>query len=100
MTRREHLLIILMEECAEVAHRASKALRFTLEEVQPGQPLSNAQRLVAEMADLYAVFVLLNKDGALDRITWEAVEAKKKKVEEFLLYSEKMGTLGGGDGQE
>jgi len=31
------VLTILMEECAEVIQRASKALRFGLDEVQPEQ---------------------------------------------------------------
>ncbi len=35
MNRRDHLLDILAEECAEVAIRVSKALRFGLDEV-PG----------------------------------------------------------------
>ena len=30
MTREEHLLTIVAEECAEVAQRATKALRFGL----------------------------------------------------------------------
>jgi hypothetical protein len=30
MTRKEHLLVIAMEECNEVAQRLSKALRFSL----------------------------------------------------------------------
>jgi hypothetical protein len=40
MTRDEHLMTIAMEECAEVAQRVSKAVRFGMEEIQPGQPLN------------------------------------------------------------
>jgi hypothetical protein len=35
MNPTEHLLSCLAEECAEVAQRASKSLRFGLSEVQP-----------------------------------------------------------------
>jgi hypothetical protein len=37
MTREQHLLTILAEECGEVVQRASKAIRFGLDESQPGQ---------------------------------------------------------------
>jgi NTP pyrophosphatase (non-canonical NTP hydrolase) len=49
------LLTVLMEECAEVTQRASKALRFGLAEVQPGQPDSNAERIADELGDLIGV---------------------------------------------
>ena len=45
MTREEHLLTIVAEECNEVAQRATKALRFSLEEIEPGQEFSNRERL-------------------------------------------------------
>ena len=93
MNRNEHLLMILAEECAEVAQRVSKALRFGLDEVQPGQELTNEQRIWGEMNDLAGVGEMLieaRKSGGLCR---EAVEAKKAKVEKFLAYSEQCGTL-------
>lgn len=49
------LLTILGEEGAEVIQRASKALRFGIEEVQPGQPYSNAERIGHELGDLIEV---------------------------------------------
>ena len=48
MTREEHLLTIVAEECNEVAQRATKALRFSLEEIEPGQEFSNRERLFQE----------------------------------------------------
>lgn len=59
MNRTEHLLWVLAEECAEVAQRASKAARFGLDEVQPGQALTNEERLWQEMCDLCAVGEML-----------------------------------------
>ena len=94
MTKTEHLLLCVMEECAEVSQRASKALRFGLEEIQPGQQLTNAQRLVLEYADLYAVFEMLGDEYPhLPRVLTVDVEAKKAKVKQFLHYSEQCGTL-------
>lgn len=48
----EHLLVIAMEETAEVQQRISKAIRFGLSEVQEGQSLNNAQRIMYELTDL------------------------------------------------
>lgn len=100
MTRTEHLLIILAEESVEVAQRATKALRFTLEEVQPDQTLTkrtNAERIMQEYADLIAVVEMLLDEGSLDRPRdmRSMVAAKKLKVENFLKYSRERGTLEG-----
>lgn len=94
MNRQEHLLTILAEECAEVAQRASKALRFGLGEVQPGQDLTNAERVVGELTDLLSVVFMLEDEGLLvlkDRQGADA--AKRAKVEKFLQLSEQLGTL-------
>lgn len=94
MNRTEHLLSCLAEECAEVAQRVSKALRFGLTEVQPGQPLTNAQRIGQEFHDLLAVVEMLEDEGALDRPTdTHAIERKKAKVLAFLEYAEQCGAL-------
>jgi NTP pyrophosphatase (non-canonical NTP hydrolase) len=93
MTRTEHLLWILAEECAEVAQRASKAARFGLTEVQPGQIKTNAQRLTDEMTDLSAISQMLFKEGPLPAINFVSILNKEKKIEEFLLYSKECGTL-------
>lgn len=93
MNRLEHLLWVLAEECAEVAQRASKAARFGMDEVQPGQALTNEERLWQEMNDLCAageMLITLRCQGGLDR---GAVDAKKTKVEKFLLYSTECGTF-------
>jgi hypothetical protein len=98
MTRTEQLLFHVAEECAEVAQRASKAARFGLTEVQTGQGLNNAERLMQEYADLVGVIELLVADGSLPPLDprWNgAVEAKKKKVERYLEFSRQCGTLEG-----
>jgi hypothetical protein len=93
VTRTEHLLVILMEECAEVQQRASKALRFGLSEVQPGQTKTNAERLAGELADLQAAEIMLFRDGLVGAMSGERISAKREQVERFLRYSAECGTL-------
>jgi phosphoribosyl-ATP pyrophosphohydrolase len=97
MTETQYLLGCLAEECAEVAIRASKAQRFGLDEVQPGQGLSNGQRIIEEVNDLFAVLEMLTPHGlSLDGILDKGpVEAKKAKVARFMDYSREQGMLEG-----
>lgn len=100
MTRTEHLLTILAEECAEVAQRASKALRFGLDEVEPGQEATNAERLFEEYNHVRAVYTMLAWEHGfpdIDRgyVGHKQREEKERKVERFLAYSAECGTLAG-----
>ena len=94
MTREEHLLIILAEECNEVAQRAAKALRFGLKDPdgsEPGQPYTNKDRLILEINDLSAVIEMVF--GKQEIISQMLKDDKKKKVEKYLELSKKLGTL-------
>ncbi len=100
MTRTEHLLTMLAEECAEVAQRASKAVRFGPNEIQPGQGGTNAVCIHLEFADLLAVYEMLHEDAVIfargftpDGHMRELMGAKKAKVEKYLAYSAECGTL-------
>jgi len=94
MTRTENLLTILSEECVETAQRVSKAIRFTLEEVQPEQELTNAQRIVYEFNDIVAVMEILQEEGIFEKvIDREAIEKKKVKVAKYLAYSTSIGAV-------
>jgi NTP pyrophosphatase (non-canonical NTP hydrolase) len=95
MTRTEHLIAIVAEECAEVAQRCTKALRFGLLEIQPGQPLTNAQRISQEYGDLVAALILLQREcpGNFAGPTDEALEEKRQKIEHYLKYSSVVGCL-------
>lgn len=102
MTETEHLLDCITEECAEIIQRVSKALRFGLREVQPGQDLTNEQRIVAEFHDLRGVLEMLHARGLLlatddgllaNHDQRDAINAKKHKVRKFLDYSRSLGTL-------
>ncbi len=94
MTRKEALLTILSEECVETAQRVSKALRFTCEEIQPGQDQNNAQRIVYEFNDILAVMEILQAEGIIEKvIDREAIDKKKEKVKKYLDYSVKVGAV-------
>lgn len=82
----DHLLVCLAEECAETAQRATKMLRFGPEEIQSGQALTNADRMVHEFNDICAVMVMLSEAGIVPEDFTRAplIEAKKKRVEEML----------------
>lgn len=100
MNRVEHLLSKVGEECAEIAQRAAKAAQFGLSEVQPGPDNkgghNNAERINHEFNDLLGVLELLQKElhgwqvGMTDRAR---IDAKKAKVEKYLLYAAECGTL-------
>lgn len=97
MNKTEHLLTILMEECAEIQKCASKALRFGLDEVMPGIQASNVERLNRELNDLKGVVELLREDRILpgkesiDDLC--QIEEKKAKVAHYMEYSRSLGTL-------
>lgn len=93
MTETEHLLTIVMEECNEVAQRASKALRFGLTETQPGGELDNAERIMIEFDDLIGVIQMLQEKTLLPGSVRQRIAAKKVKVTKFLEYSRQQGTL-------
>lgn len=95
MTTTEHLLVILAEECAEVAQRATKALRFGLDETQPGQPYNNAERLMDELVDVRVVLLMLQSEGALPQAdcSQETVDRKTEKVRKYMAHAQSCGTL-------
>ncbi|VTT98915.1 Uncharacterized protein OS=Acidovorax sp. KKS102 GN=C380_18230 PE=4 SV=1 [Gemmataceae bacterium] len=102
MTRTEHLLTILAEESAEVAQRVSKALRFGLAEIEPGQEKTNAQRIMDEVNDFIAVYQMLagplvSPTCPLFRgdplVFMSQIRVKQEKVEKYLRYSAECGTL-------
>lgn len=102
MTRKEALLVMLMEECNEVAQRASKILRFGVNEVQPGQEKTNAQRLMDEVEDFIGVYQMITGCAVApseecyrrDPVDVMAgIMNKKAKVEKFLEYSKECGTI-------
>ncbi len=97
MNRVEMLLAQLAEECAEVAQRAVKILRFGKDEIQPGETMKNSERLTNEYLDLATIYGMLAKEGVLrplDKVEDEKyAEEKILKVEKYLKYSAELGIL-------
>jgi hypothetical protein len=93
MTRKEHLLLILAEECSEVAHRVSKALRFGVSEIEPGQELTNGCRIAMECDDLIGVLEMLHSEHVVPGVSNARQLEKRAKVEKYLAYSDECGTL-------
>lgn len=94
MTRTQLLLVLLMEECGETAQRASKAIRFRLDEIQPDQTLNNSERIIYEFNDIVAVMELLKEEGHINTvIDREAIEKKKEKIKKYIDYSIQLGTV-------
>ena len=101
MTVEEILLVQLMEECAEVTKRASKAIRFTLAErendeglFEGGSKVTNGDRLSHELTDLFTVGKMLVHIGALPNfVDADKFVEKEKKVNKFLKYSVDLGII-------
>lgn len=94
LNERQYLLICLNEECAEVQHRISKALRFGFEEIEPGQNLTNSQRISGELTDLLTVASMLKDAGfPLTPFDQEAKDLKTAKVKKYMKHSQNVETL-------
>ena len=97
MNRTEYLLTQAASECNEVAHRITKALHFGLDEKQPGQALSNAERIVGEFMELAAVMQMLEDEGLIDfpdcHERSALVDLKRRRVEHFMAYARDCGTV-------
>jgi len=95
MTREEHLLVIALEECAELSQEITKALRFGLDNHHPNTHIPNRSRISKEFIDLLAVMNILQSEGYITQYVEEQiqidVEAKQRKIEHWLTYSKSVG---------
>jgi NTP pyrophosphatase (non-canonical NTP hydrolase) len=80
------IILILSEECAEVAKEVSKIMRFGPDQIKPGTDKTNIQVLEEELGDLLAMIELLvDKDVG---VTNEGLSlAKKAKFEKLKQWS-------------
>ena len=102
MDQKEHLMVVAMEECAEVVKEMSKILRFGPDDYSPFDPAKtpNKTRLVHELADLMAVIEML--DPSLCPITMDEdakaefralMDRKRKKLATYIEYSRDSGIV-------
>lgn len=83
--REREILTIIIEEAAEVQQRATKMLRFGVQEVQPGQPYTNSERLGDEVGDFDAVLELAYRAGLLsEERVGVASSRKHEKLRAFM----------------
>ncbi len=71
------IITTLIEEAAEVIQRGTKLNRFGIEEVQPGQDLTNAQRLAHEIGDFLGMIEIALKAGIIDNNEIEVGRVRK-----------------------
>ncbi len=110
MTREQHLLVCLAEECSEVVKEATKILRFGL--IEEGDELRhttlkgravepNGPRLEQEIVDVLAVVDMLFQEceffDILDAENQDkmeiAIKAKQKKIEAYMEKAHEYGQL-------
>lgn len=102
MSRADNLLSHLAQEACEVAIRCTKAQMFGLLEVQPEQSLTNAERIMEELCDLFATVGELERAGLLPHM-YESdrearIDTKRQKAAKFRGYSRELGRLATGAG--
>lgn len=85
------LLVILMEECAEVQQRASKILRFGAAETEPGQLLDNICRLSLEIGHLECMIDKLTDRGLIS--LWDVGAAVSEKEKKLAIYMQNKGPI-------
>lgn len=97
------LLTIFEEECLEVieqcsamiiqatraGQRASKALRFGLDDVQPGQPFDNAQCLGHEIGDFQCVTLkMLDAKMIAQKDIFDGANNKERQLAKYMQHKE------------
>lgn len=78
-------LIIMQEECTEVAQVISKIFRFGLDEAYDNR--TNRRRLEEEIGDLLCMIEILEEQELIDmRLVQEAKSAKRIKLEQWTTH--------------
>lgn len=84
----------MAEEASEVAQIALKTQQFGFNEVYPGQPLTNKERVHLELNDLIAVVAMLNTEFDFGFSPDEEQGlAKKNKVNKYYNLSVTLGEV-------
>lgn len=96
MNVKEHLLVCLMEECAEVQQAVSKLLRFGHGKNPYGS--TNEHDLLVELEHVSAIRRMLELNGMLSTTlsateSWEIGHKKSKKLADYMELSHERGLL-------
>ena len=104
-TRQEYLMVVAMEECAEIQQAISKALRFGMDNYNPNDPnkTTNEESILTEYYQLRGVFAMLFDSGILhgiDADSYRSIMADKiRRVKSYMEVS-RVRELDGADGRE
>lgn len=95
MDIKEHLLVCIMEEAAEIQQAAAKALRFGLNDGYPCADTTNIEDLAHEITDLLAVVNLCEQYGIdFPEIgNPDDMADKQDRVNKMMGYAQDKGTL-------
>lgn len=91
----QHLLVCLMEECAEVQKECAKALRFGLDDKHPKYEGSNKERMEQEVIDLMGVLEMLfaRKIIMLPDDFQARIKDKQRRIQKYMDYARERGVL-------
>ena len=98
MTKLQHLLLKLGEECCEVAKEASKCSQFGMNESAAAHEADNKARLHAELNDVFGIITMLNVDHDFG-FDFDA-EAGTEKIKKVILYRQYSIDLGLVEGEK
>lgn len=85
MKHKENLMVVALEECAEIQQEISKALRFGVENHHPDEPfITNGERILKEFHQLRAV---------IDMLVVERIIPGLPEAEQHQIYRDKMDNI-------
>lgn len=96
MNREQYLLLKLIEELGEAAKNAAKAMQFGGEDKEPGQGLTNFDRLYLELDDVRAAIAMLVLEPSSTFEYWPNaanINNKITKVEHYYGVSQELGKV-------
>lgn len=98
MNGAENLLVVAMEECAEIQQELAKVLRFGVNNHHPGNlDITNGERVLKEYFQLKAVMDLIMLKRIINPLPenkqYQIMREKKDAVEKWEEYSKTIGQI-------
>lgn len=97
MNKKEHLMVVAMEECAEIQQAIAKSLRFGLQDHRPETPtMTNEQEILTEYYQLMAVMEMLQEESLHlpdAEVIQQIKQQKKAKVLKYMAYAKEQGCI-------